>query len=180
MMRPVTSIDFTCLLFKFKPYALVVQAPIVLAKRWSCAHPWYTITMNKPAATPVVPPEEKSRTPGTHIGSASTSAQVKTQERCQGIWWGGELIWVDDLVQLRVSRCDLAPSGNDKVQPVAPSSRATPKHATKRGIDPERAPGPGDGVLFLRIMGIFFVEGTARISGMLFDLAKEGLAGAKY
>lgn len=49
------------------PYALAVQAPIILAKRWSCTHAWtlrYTIPMDNPTATPVAFPKKKFQTPG--------------------------------------------------------------------------------------------------------------------
>jgi hypothetical protein len=89
------------------PYALAVQAPIMLAKYWACTDVWtfkYTITADKVVATPAVPPKKKFRTPGLHIGpmpsllpsisagpsalSAESPAQVKTQKGYQGLWWG--------------------------------------------------------------------------------------------
>lgn len=179
------------------PYALAVQAPIMLAKYWACTDVWtfqYTITMDKVVATPVVPPKKKFRTPGLHIGpmpdllpsiSAGPSAppvvspaQVKTQERYQGLWWGGERIWVDDLVRLKVARRELAPSGSEKLLPVVPPSQATIEHTLQKGMDPEQAPGSGDRGLFLRITSIFAVNDKVRISGMLFDLVEEGFVGA--
>ena len=99
----------------------------MLAKYWSCTDNWiykYTITADKAIATPIVP-KKKFRTPGLHIGPmldllpsvsagpaalpAESPAQVKTQKRYQGLWWGGERIWVDDLVRLKVPRRELAP-----------------------------------------------------------------------
>lgn len=82
------------------------------------------------------------------------------------------------MVRLKVSRCDLAPDGNDKILPVVPPSQAITEYSIKKGIDPGHAPGPSDGGLFLRITGVFFVEGAARISGTLFDLVEEGLVDA--
>ena len=178
------------------PYALAVQAPIMLAKYWSCTDNWtfkYTITADKAIATPVVP-TKKHRTPGLHIGpmpglSPSVSArpdalltdspaQVKSQKRYQGLWWGGERIWVDDLVRLKVPRRELAPNGSERVLPAVPPSQAAIEYAIHKGIEQEHAPGSGDRGLFLRITSIFVVETKVRISGMLFDLVEEGFVGA--
>ena len=179
------------------PYALAVQVPIMLAKYWACTDVWtfrYTITADKVVATPAVPPKKKFRTPGLHIGPMpgllpSTSAgpsvppvespaQVKTQKRYQGLWWGGERIWVDDLVRLKVHRCDLAPEGSDKVLPVVPPSQNALEYTVQKGLDPEHAPSSGDRGLFLRITSIFAVDRKVRISGMMFDLVEEGFVGA--
>ena len=179
------------------PYALAIQVPIMLAKYWSCTDPWtfkYTITAEKAVASPVVPPKKKFRTPGLHIGPmpdllpsnsvrapvqpAETPAQVKTQKRYQGLWWGGERIWVDDMVRLKVPRRDLAPHGSERVLPVVPPSQATIEYAIEKGVDPQHAPGSGDRGLFLRITSIFVTERRVRISGMLFDLVEEEFVGA--
>ena len=186
--------------FTFKeaafPYSLAIQAPIMLAKYWACTDSWtfqYTITAERATPTPVVPPEKKFRTPGLHIGpipgllaSASagsttppveSSAQVKTQKRYQGLWWGVERIWVDDIVRLKVPRSELAPDGSERILSVVPPSRSTIKLAIKNGIDPGLVPGSGEKGLFLRVMGIFVAEKTVRISGMLFDLVEDGYVG---
>jgi len=178
------------------PYALAVQAPIMLAKYWSCTDNWtfkYTIVADKAVATPVVP-KKKHRTPGLHIGPmpalfpsasdgpsavpADSPAQVKTQKRYQGLWWGGERIWVDDLVRLKVPRRELAPNGSERVLPAVPPSQTAIEYALHKGIEPEHTPGSGDLGLFLRITSIFTVETKVRISGMLFDLVEEGFVGA--
>ena len=177
------------------PYALAVQAPIILAKYWTCTDPWkfkYTITADKVVATPVVP-EKKYRTPGLHIGPipslsrsasagpalpADSPAQVKTQKRYQGLWWGGERVWVDDLVRLKVPRRELAPSGSERVLPVVPPSQAAIEYTIQKGIEADHAPGSGDRGLFLRIVSIFVVEKKVRVSGMLFDLVEDGFLGA--
>jgi len=177
------------------PYALAVQVPIVLAKYWTCTDNWtfrYTITADKTVATPVAL-KKKHRTPGLHIGpmpdlltsiSAGPAvqpvdppAQVKTQKRYQGLWWGGERIWVDDLVRLKVPRRDLAASGSERVLPAVPPSQAAIEYTIQKGIEPDHAPGSGDRGLFLRITSISSVEKTVRISGMLFDLVEEGFVG---
>ena len=178
------------------PYALAVQAPIMLAKYWSCTDNWtfkYTITADKAVATPVVP-KKKHRTPGLHIGPmpgllpslsagpaappAESPAQVKTQKRYQGLWWGGERVWVDDLVRLKVPRHELAPSGSERVLPAVPPSQAAIEYTVQKGIEPEHTPGSGERGLFLRITSIFVVEKKVRMSGMLFDLVEEGFVGA--
>lgn len=178
------------------PYALAVQAPIMLAKYWTCTDIWtfkYTIMADKAVATPVVP-KKKHKTPGLHIGPmpdllpsisagpatppAEPHAQVRTQKRYQGLWWGGERIWVDDLVRLKVPRRELAPHGSERVLPAVPPSQAAIDYTIQKGIDPDNAPGSGDRGLFLRIASIFVVEKKVRISGMLFDLVEEGFVGA--
>lgn len=179
------------------PYALAVQTPIMLAKYWACTDTWifkYTITADKAIASPVVPSNKKFRTPGLHIGPmpellpsisagpsalpAESPAQAKTQKRYQGLWWGGERIWVDDLVRLKVPRGELAPDGSERILPVVPPSQATIEYTIQKGVDQEHAPGSGDRALFLRITSIFVVEKTVRMSGMLFDLVEEGFVGA--
>ena len=178
------------------PYALAVQTPIMLAKYWSCTDTWtfkYTITGDKPTAAPVVSPKKKFRTPGLHIGpmpkllpsissgpsdrAGELGTQVKTQKRYQGLWWGGERIWVDDLVRLKVPRRDLAPDGSETVLPVVPPSQNAVDYTVQKGADPEHAPGSGDRGLFLRITSIFVVEKKVRISGVLFDLVEEEFVG---
>jgi len=178
------------------PYALAVQAPIMLAKFWTCTDNWtfkYTITADKAVANPVVP-RKKHRTPGLHIGpmpdllpsisagpaalAAESPAQVKTQKRYQGLWWGGERIWVDDLVRLKVPRRELAPAGSDRVLPVAPASNAAVEYTLQKGIEEEHAPDSGDRGLFLRVTNIFVVEKKVRVSGMLFDLVEDEFVGA--
>jgi hypothetical protein len=177
------------------PYALAVQTPTVLVKFWACTDTWtfkYTVTAEKAVATPVVP-KKKFRTPGLHIGpmpdllpsiSAEPSAppvespaQVKTQKRYQGLWWGGERIWVDDLVRLKVPRRELAPSGSERVLPIVPPSQAAVDYTIQKGQDPEHAPTSGDRGLFLRITSIFVTEKKVRISGLLFDLVEEEFVG---
>lgn len=178
------------------PYALAIQTPIMLSKYWSCVESWtfrYTITADKPVATPVVP-KKKHRTPGLHIGpmpdlspsasarlavlSTEPSAQVKTQKRYQGLWWGGERVWVDDLVRLKVPRHDLAPNGSERVLPTVPASQATIEHAAQKGVEADDAPGSGERALFLRITSIFVAGKEVRISGVLFDLVEDSFVGA--
>ena len=179
------------------PYSLAVQVPIMLAKYWTCTDAWtfkYTITADKVVATPLVSPKKKFRTPGLHIGpmpnllpsisagpsapSVESPAEVKTQKRYQGLWWGGERIWVDDLVRLKVPRREFDPEGSDNVLPVVPPSQAAIEYTVQKDIDPEDAPGSGDRGLFLRITSIFTADAQVRIAGMLFDLVEEGFIGA--
>jgi hypothetical protein len=103
---------------------------------------------------------------------------VKSQKRYQGLWWGGERIWVDDLVRLKVSRRELAPNGSERVLPAVPPSQDTIEHTIDKGIEAEHAPGSGDRGMFLRITSIFAVEKKVRISGILFDLVEEEFVGA--
>ena len=178
------------------PYALAVQAPIMLAKYWACTDGWtfkYTITPDNVVASPAVSPKKKYRTPGLHIGPmpdllpaistgpsappVESPAQVKTQKRYQGLWWGGERIWVDELVRLKLSRRAFLPDGSEKVLPIVPPSQAAVEHTIQKGIDPEDAPCSGDRGLFIRITSIFVVGARIRISGMLFDLVEEGFTG---
>ena len=178
------------------PYALAVQTPITLARYWTCTDNWvfrYTIVADKAVATPVVAPKRKYRTPGLHIGPmpellasasagpvalpAESHAQVRSQKRYQGLWWGGERIWVDDLVRLKVSRRELSPNGSERVLPIVPPSQATVDYTIQKGLGPEHAPTSGDRGLFLRITSIFAVEKKVRISGMLFDLVEDGFVG---
>ncbi|KAI0923919.1 hypothetical protein AcV5_009324 [Taiwanofungus camphoratus] len=116
----------------------------------------------------------------------SPIAQVVTQVRYQGLWWGTERIWTDELVRLKLARCQFAPHGMDVVYAPAGPSPLTMQYVAESGhatdVNPH-ALGAGEKGLFMRIEGLFVVDvpkadgsGTAkecRASGTLFELADE-------
>ncbi|TFY52003.1 hypothetical protein EVJ58_g10258 [Rhodofomes roseus] len=53
------------------------------------------------------------------LGQHPVPAPVVTQTRYQGLWWGAERIWTDELVRLKLARCQFAPAGTDVFYPPA-------------------------------------------------------------
>ena len=113
-----------------------------------------------------------------------TAPQTVTQKRFQGLWWGSEKIWVDELVRLKIARCQFAPKGTDVILPPAGPSPTTVAHAQAttpgaEGVDPQRL-GAQERGLFFRIEGLFVVDTPAedgssvtkecRASGMVYEL----------
>ena len=112
-----------------------------------------------------------------------------TQLRYQGLWWGGERIWVDELVRLKLARCQFAPKGTEVVYPPAGPSESTVQGSTNRvamdGSNPQPS-GADEKGLFMRLEGLFVVDvpqadgsvvKECRTSGMLFELVEEDWEG---
>ncbi|KAF7356540.1 Actin-related protein 8 [Mycena venus] len=100
--------------------------------------------------------------------------RIVNQTRFQGLWWGGERIWADDLVRLKVPRSCLAPQGAQHI--FAPSGPGNKSRllAESRGKDPTLY-GAGSRGVFMKIDTIFIVDGVGkrecRVTGMLYELA---------
>ncbi|KAI9064803.1 hypothetical protein FKP32DRAFT_1757175 [Trametes sanguinea] len=110
--------------------------------------------------------------------------QTVIQTRFQGLWWGTERIWADEVVRLKIARCQFAPKGTDVIYPPAGPSASTlesmrdnPDTARE---DPQRL-GSSEKGLFMRIEGLFLVDvpgpdgptKECRASGMVYELADE-------
>lgn len=78
---------------------------------------------------PVLPPNTqiklKTRTNNADGGDDDDDGPVYTQVRFQGLWWGPERIWTDELVRLKVPRRCVAPHGADNIKvPSGPGRKA--------------------------------------------------------
>jgi hypothetical protein len=106
-----------------------------------------------------------------------------TQRRYQGMWWGAERIWTDDLIRLKIARRQIAPEGTESIFPPSGPSRQTIEYNSRMGFpDPEGKEFDASyrGV-FMRLESLFVVDvprddgqGTreqVRASGMLYELA---------
>ncbi|KAF8141520.1 hypothetical protein EV363DRAFT_1204315 [Boletus edulis] len=130
-----------------------------------------------------------------HVQSGSISAppialtQTVTQTRYQGLWWGAERIWTDELVRLKLSRSQIAPKGaRNIVPPAGPSRKALEytKMLDAAGDDGETVVGAESRGVFMRIDGLYVVDiprpdSTAgkecRATGMLYELVDEDWEG---
>lgn len=106
--------------------------------------------------------------------------QSFTQSRYQGLWWGAERIWTDELVRLKIARRQIAPDGADHVYPPAGPSRTALEagHGLSPDLSPRELGAEGRGV-FMKLQSLFVIElpqdrggtkGELRASGMLFEL----------
>ncbi|KAI1793512.1 hypothetical protein LXA43DRAFT_1001067 [Ganoderma leucocontextum] len=127
---------------------------------------------------------------GRHPRAAATASlpqppqQTVIQTRFQGVWWGTERIWTDELVRLKIARCQFAPKGTDVIYPPAgPSASSLAEMQGNPAIadTPTDRLGASEKGLFLRLEGLFIVDvpvadgnGTTkecRASGMVYELA---------
>jgi hypothetical protein len=111
-------------------------------------------------------------------------AQTVTQLRYQGLWWGAERIWTDELVRLKPSRAQLAPEGTQDIYPPSgPSKKTLEDYLASDDPDPATDLTAGSRGVFMRVEGLFVVDavkedGTGtrkecRACGMLYELADE-------
>jgi Transcription-silencing protein Clr2 len=111
-------------------------------------------------------------------------AHTVTQLRYQGLWWGAERIWTDELVRLKPSRQQLAPEGTEDIfPPSGPSKKTLADHLASQDPDPTADLTAGGRGVFMRLEGLFVVDavnedgsGTrkeCRACGMLYELADE-------
>ncbi|KAG8221018.1 hypothetical protein J3R82DRAFT_2527 [Butyriboletus roseoflavus] len=130
----------------------------------------------------------------SHTGSVSAPppialTQTVTQTRYQGLWWGAERIWADELVRLKLSRSQIAPKGSENILPPAGPSRNSLEYTKTLSV----AEGNGGAVVgaesrgvFMRIDGLYVADisrsnGTTgkvcRAMGMLYELIDEDWEG---
>ena len=120
------------------------------------------------------------------LGPAPLLAQTLSQTRYQGLWWGAERIWTDELVRLKLARKQVAPEGAPNIYAPAGPSKKTLEYNAKLLPEPEVTEadlGAGGRGLFMRLEGLFVVDipreddmGTrkeCRASGMLYELVDE-------
>ncbi|KAG1719308.1 uncharacterized protein EDB91DRAFT_1181582, partial [Suillus paluster] len=98
---------------------------------------------------------------GSHTPSISAPmpplvlGQTIVQTRYQGLWWGAERIWTDELVRLKFSRGQVAPKGNDCINAPAGPSRKARAYAEATSGQVGGAEGRG---VFMRIEGLFVAD----------------------
>ncbi len=121
------------------------------------------------------------------LGQASqppANSKTVSQLRYQGLWWGAERIWTEELVRLKLARCQFAPQGTDTVYPPGGPSKSTIEWARDNNIELDgQTAGAGEKSLFMRVEGLFVVDVPSpgetgmikecRASGMLYELVEE-------
>ncbi|TFK63002.1 hypothetical protein BDN72DRAFT_827027 [Pluteus cervinus] len=123
--------------------------------------------------------EKMTTTAATRSAGGSGDEQVVTQARFQGLWWGTERIWTDELIRLKVPRRCLAPKGAENIYPPSGPGKSAKESWEKRGRDSAEL-GAGTRSMFMRLDGLFIadipqpeggVRKECRASGMLYELA---------
>lgn len=158
-------------------------------------HSLITQSMGEDAISgpPGMPPTELESLSLSMLGrapsaSASQPMHKVTQTRYQGMWWGAERFWADELVRLKISRRQFAPAGTEHIYPPSGpsvSSLAVAQANIAAGAQVNQDDlGAGNRCLFMRVDGLFQVDlpaadgdGTVkecRLSGTLYELADEG------
>ncbi|KAH8093278.1 hypothetical protein BXZ70DRAFT_1010503 [Cristinia sonorae] len=113
--------------------------------------------------------------------SLHAAPRTVTQTRYQGLWWGAERIWTDELVRLKLARYQFAPNGAPAVNPPAGMSASTSAvvdQMNSAGL-PAEAFSAGERGMFMKIEGLFVAElqtpegvvKECRASGMVYELA---------
>jgi len=114
------------------------------------------------------------------LGAPPQSNEL-VQTRFQGFWWGGERIWADDFIRLKIPRRTLAPNGAEHILAPSGPGREELEQWANEGRDPAEL-GAGTRGVFLRLDGIVAVnvpngsgatKKEARVCGMLYELAAE-------
>jgi hypothetical protein len=174
------------------PYSTAVQIAASLAGCWTVTDEWDfkhavvpTIgpSISRPTAPRPVPSLQDVLSASANNNAALHAmaesglvpgiAQTVTQKRYQGLWWGAERIWADDLVRLKIARRQIAPNGAENIFPPAGPSQKTIEYGRQVGYShPEGAEfdASGRGV-FMRLDALFLAEEQIRASGMLYELA---------
>jgi hypothetical protein len=211
-----SSISVRCFEAAVGPYALAIQTACSISNFWSPTDQWefrYTIPPASSAPTSRVEPSglvsalatASSSNAKLHSDDAAmndttfrilgpqptplSTAQTFSQTRYQGIWWGAERIWTDELVRLKVARKQLAPNGGENIYPSAGPGPSSIDYTVKISKGDESNPeGPEYGAeartVFMKLEGLFVVElpkrhesgdvkKECRASGMLYELADE-------
>ena len=111
----------------------------------------------------------------------------RKQTRFQGLWWGAERIWMDELVRLKIDRTHLAPEGQSmfrKPALIGPTRQQFNAERVKlQNGNYVQSHDVGSRGTFMYIDGIFLAEvqdrsgsgvkRECRVSGKLFELADE-------
>ncbi|GJJ11248.1 hypothetical protein Clacol_005480 [Clathrus columnatus] len=130
------------------PFAYAIQIAAHLIRFWTPVQQ-YTFYGEVPSTS----------SQGTKASDGRSVSPLK-ENRCQGLWWGAERIWMDEVVRLQPSRAQVFAGGSNLIYP--PSPRAD-----------------GRGVL-MRINSIISLSGetkdsprTCKVAGVLYELAED-------
>ena len=141
-----------------------------------------TLYRNVSGTTPHMSQAELQKTSTQILGIPSQSESI-SQTRFQGLWWGTERIWVDDIIRLKVPRRSLAPEGAANIFPPAGPGKRQLEQCLAEKRNPAEFTAGTRGV-FMRLDGLMAVEvprddgspGTkkaARACGMLYEIVEE-------
>ncbi|KAG7445019.1 uncharacterized protein BT62DRAFT_970236 [Guyanagaster necrorhizus] len=122
--------------------------------------------------------QEKQAVAEDILGPSPVIGQTIEQLNFQGMWWGAERIWVNEIVLLKPLRAVLAPEGTEHILPPAGPGKAQTELCHRLGRSPKEY-GAGARGLFMRLERLFLVEGFSgsqktkecRASGVLYELA---------
>jgi hypothetical protein len=155
------------------PFSYGVCVAAHLAVHWTPTHPFN------------IDSKGKGKGPALHLPGLDLAPNCKRTE-WQGLWWGAERIWSDDLVRLKPCRKEYAPSGGNNILEAAPpGKKAMAAIISRFGIVPkdklQNEFGAGQRGLFLQIRSIFSIDPPPEtkmasemfLSGMLYELADE-------
>ncbi|KAK2463530.1 hypothetical protein APHAL10511_004281 [Amanita phalloides] len=193
-------VDFS---YAVAPYAMGLQIGSVLSSFWCLTDEWtttFTVPQRHPlaaepstatslqdaivqahrhnASIPMTEPSS-STAPNRNGIRMPEPGTLVTQVRYQGLWWGGERIWADDFIRLKVPRRCLAPKGADNVYPPSGPGKTAREMWIRQGRDPSEL-GAGARGIFMRLDGLMVVDVTqpdgkvkkeCRACGMLYELA---------
>ncbi|KAF7308486.1 Actin-related protein 8 [Mycena chlorophos] len=154
------------------PYALALQTASNITEYWSVTDDW-DAKVQLPAQDGVA----SSLTAAIERAGANNSLQHKasTQTRFQGLWWGGERIWVDDIVRLKLGRSMIAPEGTADVYKASGPGAGAASNIERHGWNADDF-GSSTRATFMRIDSLFLLESKpreVRVAGMLYELADE-------
>jgi hypothetical protein len=136
----------------------------------------YNANLSMSLATPSGSGGNTPNIPG-QLTSSLPLGQPIVQTRYQGLWWGAERIWTDELIRLKFSRAQVAPQGNDLIYAPARPSRKAREYAQLMGGEVGGAETRG---VFMRLEGLYVADPPDRKGnkvclavGMLYELVDE-------
>jgi hypothetical protein len=182
------------------PFAMALQIGSALSSYWGLTDEWSaTFTVPAPPRPPaperstvtslqdaiVQAHQHNAQTSNAETSSSTTAKRVRlpepgsqvTQTRYQGLWWGGERIWADDFIRLKVPRRCLAPAGAENIYPPSGPGKTVKDVWLKQGRDLSEL-GAGARGIFMRLDALIVVDvpqedgklkKEARACGMLFE-----------
>jgi hypothetical protein len=168
------------------PYSLAIQYASYVAGFWTPTDEWQ-YKFIAPASSSTFPGND--HVPSLHdvISSQLTHdpGRMITQTRYQGLWWGAERIWTEELVRLKLDRSQFVPHGTSVIYPPAGPSKSTREWDAQNGTQlDDGLMDSSQKALFMKINGLFVVEvddadgsghkvKECRASGMIYELVDE-------
>lgn len=175
------------------PFTLALHTASNMARFWTPTDEFELKIIIPPAEPPAPAPslqnliEQAARQPSSTPDGAPTPTAVPTTTtriQYQGLWWGAERIWTEELVRLKLARSQFMPKGSELVFPSAkPTQSTTAWNEQHQPGMPAELTGSAEKGLFMRIDTIFVVEvgnkngpgmiKECRACGMLYELVDE-------